>query len=73
MQVSGVQSHKSLCSSEKYHEPLRRIFDKMENESPSKDRKLALCLAIKAINDTAGPEGLLSSLLVSENLSRFPM
>ncbi len=72
LQVSGVESHNSLGSGERYRDPLRRIFNKIVHESPAIDRELALRLAIKAITDTAGPKRLVPSLLVFGTLPRFP-
>ncbi|KDN69178.1 hypothetical protein CSUB01_12252 [Colletotrichum sublineola] len=47
---------------ERYHAPLRRAYKifRDEGESPT----VALQLAVKAINDTAGPDGLVPTLLV---------
>jgi Reverse transcriptase (RNA-dependent DNA polymerase) len=73
LQVSGVESHNSLGSGERYHEPLRRTYLKVRMDYPQIQPQLALRLAIKALNDTAGPEGLVPSLLVFGVLPRFPV
>ncbi len=36
------------------------------------DRKVAIRIAVKAMNDTMGPNGLVSSYLVFECIPRFP-
>lgn len=71
-QESGVESHNSLGSGERYHEPLRRIFRKIKRETPRINNNVALRISIKAMNDTLGPEGLVPSLLVFGCVPRFP-
>ena len=72
LQVSGVQSHNAIGPGERYHAPLRRIFNRIYEDIPQIDRHLALQLAVKAMNDTVGPEGLVPTLLVFGTLPRFP-
>ncbi|CDF36780.1 unnamed protein product [Chondrus crispus] len=64
LRLSGVESHNSLGVGERYHHYLRRIFRKIRDEFPDIPMKDALRLATKAMNDTAGPKGLVPSLLV---------
>ena len=64
--LSGVESHNSLGAGERYHDSLRRIFLKIRYSQPSIDADLAIRLAVKAMNDTMNPEGLVPSLLVLE-------
>lgn len=71
VQESGIEHHNALGSGERYHDPLRRVFKKIMHESPSLDKNVALKLAVKAINDTMGPEGLVPSLLVFGCIPRF--
>ena len=72
LQLSGVESHHSLGPGERYHAPLRQVYLKIRHEHPSLDKETALRLAVKALNDTMGPEGLVPSLLVFGVLPRFP-
>ena len=72
MQFSGVESHHSLGPGERYHEPLRQVYLKIRHEFPSISKETCLRLAVKALNDTMGPEGLVPSLLVFGVLPRFP-
>lgn len=72
MEYSGVESHNSIGSGERYHGPLRRVFNKIKHENPKMPRELTLSLALKALNDTMGPEGLVPTLLVFGTLPRFP-
>lgn len=68
---SGIEHHNTLGSGERYHDPLRRVFKKIMHESPKLDRHVALKLAVKAINDTMGPEGLVPSFIVFGCIPRF--
>jgi len=72
LSLSGVESHNSLGCGERYHAPLRRIFEKIKYAEPNIESRLALRLAIKAMNDTMNPEGLVPSLLVFGVYPRFP-
>jgi hypothetical protein len=70
---SGVEAHNSLGIGERYHDPLRRVYHKVRKEFPSMSLELALRLAVKAMNDTMGPNGLVPSLLVFGMVPRFPI
>lgn len=72
VQESGIEHHNALGSGERYHDPLRRIFIKIRHESPSVKPKLDLRIALKAMNDTMGPEGLVPTLLVFGCLPKLP-
>ncbi|KAI0993172.1 hypothetical protein K3495_g15012, partial [Podosphaera aphanis] len=60
-----VEAHWSIGKLERYHAPLRRAYEILSTElrgiySP----KAVLQMAVKAVNDTAGPDGLVPTLLV---------
>ena len=61
-----VEAHWSIGMVERYHAVLRRaykvIMDKLQGSGINKD--MALQMAVKAVNDTAGPNGLVPTLLV---------
>jgi hypothetical protein len=59
-----VEAHNSVGMVERYHGPLRRIYQIMRVELPGVDKDVALQMAFKALNDTAGPDGLVPTLLV---------
>lgn len=61
---TGVEANSSLGLGERYHEPLRSTFRKIKLSQPNAGRHLALSCAVKAINDTLGPEGIVPSALV---------
>ena len=60
-----VEAHNSVGKVERYHAPLRRAYDILAAElegmlSPEN----ILQMAVKAVNDSAGPNGLVPTLLV---------
>jgi hypothetical protein len=59
-----VEAHNSIGMVERYHGPLRRAYQIITVEIPDIDKDMALQMAFKAINDTAGPDGLVPTLLV---------
>ena len=59
-----VEAHHSIGIVERYHKPLRRAYDIIREEIPDIQRDNALQMAVKAVNDTAGPDGLTPTLLV---------
>lgn len=72
MKYSGVESRNSLGAGERYHGPLRRIFQKIKKDTPKVSDSYALRLAVHAMNSTMGPEGLTPTLLVFGVQPRFP-
>jgi Reverse transcriptase (RNA-dependent DNA polymerase) len=72
IQISGIESHNSLGIGERYHAPLRQVYDKILADFPGTDAVVALQLAVKTMNDSLGPEGLVPSYLVFGTLPRFP-
>jgi hypothetical protein len=59
-----VEAHNSIGKVERYHAPLRRAYHIIHTEMPQESPELCLSMAVKAINDTAGPNGLVPTLLV---------
>ena len=59
-----VEAHNSIRKVERYHTPLRHAYDIIHAEAPSMSPEVALQAAAKAVNDTAGPDGLVPTLLV---------
>ena len=60
-----VESHNAVGKVERYHGPLRRAYQiiKAELAGTVPDEQM-LQMAVKAINDTAGPNGIVPTLLV---------
>ena len=59
-----VEAHHSIGLVERYHGPLRRAFQILCEEMPGATKDVILQAAVKAINDSAGPDGLTPTLLV---------
>ncbi|KAM4062524.1 integrase core domain-containing protein [Hirsutella rhossiliensis] len=60
-----VETHWSIGKIERYHAPLRRAYDILNAElSNVTSAEAVLQMAVKAINDTAGPDGIVPTLLV---------
>jgi transposase InsO family protein len=60
-----VEAHWSVGKIERYHRPLRRAFEIIYAETGQFTAVDAILqMAVKAINDTAGPNGLVPTLLV---------
>ncbi len=73
LRLSGVRAHNSLGIGERLHSPLRRIFEKVKHNYPAADPKYLLSIAVKAMNDTIGENGLVPSRLVFGIIPRFPI
>jgi hypothetical protein len=69
---TGTESHNSLGAGEQIHSRIRSVYSKITSEYPSLSRELRLSITVKALNDTAGPVGLVPSLLVFGTLPRTP-
>jgi hypothetical protein len=59
-----IESHASMGLGERLHGPLRRTVLKLQIQYPAADKELRLATAVKALNDTNGPNGMVHSLLV---------
>ncbi|MDB5910367.1 MAG: polyprotein [Massilia sp.] len=59
-----IEAHNSIGKVERYHAPLRRAYQIICAEAPSLGPDAALQMAVKATNDTAGPDGIVPTLLV---------
>lgn len=62
--ISGVEEHNALGEGERYHSYLRLTFKKVKKDFPILENQYALQIAVKMVNDTAGPHGLIPTLLV---------
>ena len=59
-----IEAHHSIGLVERYHTPLRRAFDIITEELPNTAKQHVLQMAVKTVNDTVGPDGLVLTLLV---------
>lgn len=73
LKISGVESHNSFGVCERYHSYLRRIYRKVVGEHPSTNNDAALKIAVRVLNDTAGPNGLVPTLLVFGLMPQMPI
>lgn len=60
-----VEAHQSIGKVERYHATVRRAFEVIfEDVGRTTSQEHILQMAVKAVNDTAGPDGLVPTLLV---------
>lgn len=59
-----VEAHNSVGRVERYHGPLRRAYEVIRREITGVAKEVLLQMAVKAVNDTAGPDGIVPTLLV---------
>jgi hypothetical protein len=59
-----VEAHNSIGMVERYHGPLCRAYNIICEELPDLPKEAALQMAFKAINDSAGPDGIVPTLIV---------
>lgn len=59
-----VDSPQSISTAERYRTPVRRAYNVICSESPTLDREATLRMAVKAVNDSVGPNELIPTLLV---------
>jgi hypothetical protein len=61
---TGLEAHNSLGLLERYHDAIRRTFDKIVLDEPLIRPAMALSAAVKAANDCTGPNGIFPTTLV---------
>lgn len=71
--LSGMESHNALGGGERYHAFLRTIYRKVRADNPGVHQEAALSTAVAAMNQTAGPHGLVPTLLVFGVIPRTPV
>jgi hypothetical protein len=61
-----IEAHNSVGLVERYHAPLRRAYEIIQDELRDEhiDKEMILQMAVKAVNDSAGPDGIVPTLLV---------
>jgi len=60
----SVEAYNSVRKVEQYHMPLCRTYEIISLELEGASKELILQMAVKAVNNSAGPDGLVSMLLV---------
>jgi hypothetical protein len=66
-----VKAYWSIGLVEQAHASLRRAFEIIEKECLTTPREACLQMAVKTVNNTAGPDGLVPTLLVLGAFSRI--
>jgi hypothetical protein len=60
-----VEAYNSIGKIERYYQPLRRAYEIIRDELQNGiNAKIALQMAVKTINNSAGPDGIVLTLLV---------
>jgi len=70
-----VEAHNSISKVERYYTPLRRAYKIIRTELKEEgiDDEVCLQMAVKAINDIAGPNSLVPTLLVFRAYPRMTL
>ena len=71
MKPIPVESPNSMTFVERYYNPLRRAYKIVSQELPNASIEEVLQYAIKSVNDSLGPDGLVPTLLVYGALPRL--
>ena len=64
LKIVPVKAYYSIGIVERYYAPIRRVYSIITSEIRDLEPDMALQIAFKAINNTAGPDGLVPTLLV---------
>ena len=59
-----VKAYNSIRKVERYYMPLRQVYKIISLELEGASKELILQIAVKAVNDSAGPDRLVPILLV---------
>jgi len=59
-----VKVYNSIRKVEQYYTPLRRVYKIISLELENASKELTLQIAVKAVNNSAGPDRLIPTLLV---------
>lgn len=60
---TGIEARSSLNICDNYHQPLRKTYHKLNIAYPDKECCISLAKAVKAMNETLEPKGIVSSSL----------
>jgi len=59
-----IKAYNSVGKVERYYTPLRQVYKIISSELEGASKKLILQIAVKAVDNSAGPDGLVPILLV---------
>ncbi len=71
VKIVPIEAQNSIGIVERYYGPIRRAYLIVLTKIPGISRDMALQMAFKAVNDTAGPDSLVPTLLVYGALPRM--
>jgi hypothetical protein len=71
VKIVPVEAHNSIGIVKRYHGLIRRAYLIIITEIQGINKDMALQMAFKAINDIAGPDGIIPTLLVYGALPRM--
>ena len=71
VKIVPVEAYNSIGIVEYYYGPIWHAYLIITTEIQGIDKDIVLQIAFKAINNTAGPDGLVSTLLVYSTLPRI--
>jgi Reverse transcriptase (RNA-dependent DNA polymerase) len=69
---TGTESHNCLGTGERFHAPLRRIYNTVSLDHPLVPPDVRLAMTVHAMNTTQGPEGLVPITLVFGKVPVIP-
>jgi hypothetical protein len=64
VQEVPVEAYNSIGKIKRYHAPLQQVYEIIYDEFRDTNAEISLQIAVKAINDSAGPDGIIPILLV---------
>lgn len=68
VEKTGIEARFSLGIGKRYNKPLRQTYQNIMYQNPNGEPQVSLALIVKYMNEKLGPEGLMLSELVLENL-----
>eukprot|EP00173_Palmaria_palmata_P003495 Plantae.Rhodophyta-Palmaria_palmata.ctg3674.p2 GENE.Plantae.Rhodophyta-Palmaria_palmata.ctg3674~~Plantae.Rhodophyta-Palmaria_palmata.ctg3674.p2 ORF type:complete len:129 (+),score=16.98 Plantae.Rhodophyta-Palmaria_palmata.ctg3674:1127-1513(+) len=68
-----VESAHSIGVGERYHGVVRRVYNRVAADHSNLESDLILAASVKAINDSAGVDGLVPTLLVFGEMPKLPL
>lgn len=71
--ITPTESHNSLSICERYHSIIRRVFNRLKCDFPALNNNTKLAVTTHAVNNTAGPDGLVPTLLLFGTTPRISL
>ena len=71
VEIVPTEAHHKIGLVERYHEVDRKVYEKLKIDDPTMSRELRLSTTFRCINDSAGPNGMVPTLLVFGSYPRL--